>query len=137
LSNKTLRILIVDEQHFYRMKIERLFNQLGYYRIAPVHSLEELLTLIEYGSEPFDLVVINAVMATGALDLSSYLRDNRQVRHTLIYNDPSATLSPIPPCVQQTVQISQVLLPDLASIQRRMALIDPQRPFVGTVTSVR
>lgn len=137
LSNKTLRILIADEQHFYRMKIERLFNQLGFYRIAPVHSLEELLTLIEYASEPFDLVVINAVMAAGALNLPDYLRDNRQVRHAMIYNGQSVTLSPIPACVQQTVQISHAPLPDLSSIQRQMTLIDPQLPFIGTVTSVR
>ncbi|MGX1187328.1 hypothetical protein AB7M29_005007 [Pseudomonas sp. F-14 TE3623] len=104
MTNKTLRILIADEQHFHRMKTERLFNQLDYYRVAPVQSLAEMLTLVEYGCEPFDLVVINASLAGGTLDLPGFFLDNRQVRHALI--NASA-------------------LPDFASIQWLMTLIDP------------
>jgi hypothetical protein len=106
MINKALRILIADQQHFYRMKTERLFNQLGYYRVAPVQSLADMLNLVEYGCEPFDLVIINASLAAGALDLSGFLRDNRQVHHALIYEDHAA-------------------LPDLAAIRRLMELIDP------------
>ncbi|WP_454835750.1 response regulator [Pseudomonas lini] len=104
MTNKTLRILIADEQHFHRMKTERLFNQLDYYRVAPVQSLAEMLTLVEYGCEPFDLVVINVSLAGGALDLPGFFLDNRQVHHALIYASA---------------------LPDFASIQRLMTLIDP------------
>lgn len=106
MTNKALRILIADEQHFHRMKTERLFNQLGYYRVAPVQSLVEMLTLVEYGCEPFDLVVINALLAGGTLDLPGFFRDNRQVHHALIYDGHRAQ-------------------PDSVSIQRLMALIDP------------
>ncbi|MHC8372930.1 response regulator [Pseudomonas sp. MDT1-85] len=106
MINKALRILIADEQHFHRMKTERLFNQLGYYRVALVPSLAQMLTLVEYGCEPFDLVVINASLAGGALDLSGFFRDNRQVQHALIYEGRAAP-------------------PDLASIQRLMTRIDP------------
>jgi CheY-like chemotaxis protein len=106
MTNKALRILIADEQHFHRMKIERLFNQLGYYRVAPVQSLAEMLNLVEYGCEPFDLVVINASLAYGALDLRGFFLDNRQVHYSLIYD-------------------GHPTLPDLVSIRRLMALIDP------------
>ncbi|WP_223487991.1 response regulator [Pseudomonas sp. A-RE-19] len=130
MPNKALRILIVDEQHFHRMKTERLFNQLGYYRVAPVHSLAQMLTLIEYGYEPFDLVVINASLAGGAFDLPGFFLDNGQVNHTLIYDGQQARL-PLTPAagiertVQQKVQVSHAALPDLLSIQQLMALIDP------------
>ncbi|KAA0959594.1 response regulator [Pseudomonas sp. ANT_H12B] len=137
MSNKALRILIADEQHFHRMKVERLFNQIGYYRIAPVHSLEELLTLVDYGCEPFDLVVINASLGAGALDLLDFFLDNRQVHRALIYNGQQAQLPPIPACVQQKIQVSLGLLPDLACIQRLMVIVDPGLPLVGTVISVR
>lgn len=119
------------------MKVERLFNQLGYYRIAPVHSLEELLTLVDYGCEPFDLVVINASMGDGAVNLLDFLRDSPQVRHALIYHGQQARLPTIPARVQQKVQVSHGALPDLACIQRLMAIIDPRLPLVGTVISVR
>jgi hypothetical protein len=137
LSNKALRILIADEQHFQRMRIERLFNRLDYYRVAPVHSLAELLTLVEYGGVPFDLVVINSALADGALDLRDFFLDHPQVHHALIYDGQPAEWPSIPAGGQQKVQVSEAALPDLACIQRLMATVDPQLPFVGTVISVR
>ena len=137
MSNKALRILIADEQHFQRMRIERLFNQLNYYRVAPVHCLEELLTLVEYGCEPFDLVVINAAMAGDALNLVDFFRDNAQVRHTFIYDGQRAKLPPVRASEQQKIQVSPSSLPDLAAISRLMALVDRRLPSVGTVISVR
>jgi len=137
LPNKSLRILIADTQHFYRMKIERLFNQLGYHRVAPVQGLEELLALLDYGSEPFDLVVVNAALAGGKLDLPAFFIDHPQVRRALIYDGQQAQLVSIPRGAQQKIQLSDAALPDLASIQRLMAIVDPRLPFVGTVISVR
>ncbi|MGY3174793.1 CheY-like chemotaxis protein [Pseudomonas sp. TE12234] len=137
MSNKSLRILIADEQHFNRLRIERWFNQLGYYRVAPVQNLDELLTLVEYGYEPFDLLVINAALAGGKLDLLGFCLDNRQLDRVLIYDGQQAQLPPIPACEQQKTQVSHAVLPDLAALQRLMTIIDPGMPFVGTVISVR
>lgn len=121
MSNKALRILIADEQHFHRMKIERMLNQLGYFRIAPVHSIEELLTLVEYSSEPFDLVMISASL-TVALDLLAFCGDNPQIRHGFIYDDPQARLAPNQ---GRKVQISQARMPDLESVRQLMERVDP------------
>lgn len=137
MSNKSLRILIADEQHFNRLRIERWFNQLGYYRVAPVQNLDELLTLVEYGCEPFDLLVINAALAGGKLDLLGFCLDNRQLDRVLIYDGQQAQLPPIPACEQHKTQVSHAVLPDLAALQRLMTIIDPGMPFVGTVISVR
>ncbi|WP_150713512.1 response regulator [Pseudomonas fluorescens] len=135
MLNKALRILIADKQHFQRLRMERLFNQLGYYRVAPAQNLEELLTLIEYGDVPFDLVVINAALAGEALDLNDYFLDHPQVRHALIY--AGAQSPPIPFGGSQKIRLSDAALPDLISIQRLMTTVDPRLPFVGTVISVR
>ncbi len=124
MLNKALRILIADPQHFHRMKIERLFNGLGYYRIAPVQSLCELLTLVDYGCEPFDVVVINAELAVGELDLLGFFLDNLQVRHALIYNELSAPLQMASGFAQENVQISHVALPGEQVIRQLMALVD-------------
>jgi CheY-like chemotaxis protein len=137
LLNKSLRILIADEQHFNRLRIERSFNQLGYFRVAPVQSLEELLTLVEYSSEAFDLLVINAALAGGKLDLADFCRDNPQVDRALIYDGLQAQLPPIPASQQQKVQVSHALLPDFASIEYLMAIVNRRLPLVGTVISVR
>ena len=133
MPNKSLRILIADAQHFNRLRIERLFNQLGYFRVAPVQSLDELLSLVEYGCEPLDLVLVNGAMAMGALDLFSFLDDNPQVHHGFIFNERQAPLSP----VAGKVRLSQAALPDLASITQLMSAVDRRLPLVGTVISVR
>ncbi|MFJ2710378.1 chemotaxis protein CheY [Pseudomonas sp. NPDC087346] len=127
MINKSLRILIADPQHFHRMKIERLFNHLGYYRVAPAQSLVELLTLVEYGCEPFDAVVINAELAAGSLDLLGFFLDNPHVRHALIYNEPSAPLQSASGFAQENVQISHAALPNIGVIEHLMALADAQR----------
>jgi len=119
------------------MRIERLFNRLDYYRVAPVQSLAELLTLVEYGGVPFDLVLINAALANGALDLRDFLLDHPQVHHVLIYDGQPAEWPPNPAGGPQKIQVSDAALPDLACIQRLMAIVDPRLPFVGTVISVR
>ena len=133
MPDKSLRILITDAQHFNRLRIERLFNQLGYFRVAPVHSLDELLPLVEYAGEPLDLVLVNGAMASEGLDLLSFLADNPQVHHGFIFNDQQVRVPPI----AGKVQFSQAALPDLASITQLMSVIDCGVPFVGTVISVR
>jgi hypothetical protein len=137
LPSKSLRILIADTQHFHRMRIERLFNQLGYFRVAPVQGVEELLSLMEYSSEPFDLVVVNGALANGRLNLFDFFVDNPQARHAFIFDGRQAQLPPMAGNVRHNVKVSHAALPDLASIAQLMATVDPCRPFVGTVISVR
>lgn len=127
MINKTLRILIADPQHFHRMKIERLFNQLDYYRVAPVQSLAELLTLVDYGCEPFDVVVINAELAAGSLDLCGFFLDHPNVHHALIYNEPSA-----PVFAWGNVQISHALLPQATAIRQLMAQVQAPAAAMST-----
>jgi hypothetical protein len=132
MNNKALRILIADPQHFHRMKIERAFNGLGYYRVAPVQSLVDLLTLVDYGCEPFDVVVINAEMAAGSLDLLGFFLDNPHVRHALIYNEPTAPSPAIPGFAQDNVQISHCVLPNARMIEQLAALADAPKPGACT-----
>ena len=126
MPNKALRILIADTQHTHRIVLERLFNQLGYFRIVPVSHLQELLTLVEYGSEPFDLVVVNAQLAGGALDLHDFVVYNPQVRHGVLYNAQPASQSTTPVARRSRLHLSQAPLPDLASLRGLMERVDPQ-----------
>jgi len=130
MSNKALRILIADDQHFHRMKIERVLNQLGYFRIAPANTLQELLSLVEYGCEPFDLVMISASMTTGFdLDLLAFCVDNEQIRHGFIYDDQRMQRTPIQASYRQKVEVSLARMPDLESIGRLMNSIDPHTRY--------
>lgn len=118
------------------MRIERLFNQLDYYRVVPVHNLAELLTLVDYGGVPFDLVVINASMAEGELNLYDFFLDHPQVHHVLIYDADVARLPAVSADGQQRIQVIQASMPELPFLERSMAIIESRQPFVGTVISV-
>ncbi|WP_103310183.1 MULTISPECIES: chemotaxis protein CheY [unclassified Pseudomonas] len=139
MPNKALRILIADPQQTYRIVLERLFNQQGYHRIVPVSHLQELLTLVEYGSEPFDLIVVNGALADGALDLHDFVIYNPQIRHGMIYNAQPASQSPVPVARRSNVHLSQAPLPDLASLRRLMERVDPpiHEPFQPWVRPLR
>lgn len=119
------------------MRIERLFNQLGYYRIAPVRGFDELLTLVEYASEPFDLVLVNGSMTPASMDLPGFFLHNAQVRHAYIYDSERAYASSVPVGAQHKVETSRSALPDLRAIEQLMSSLDPPLPFIGTVISVR
>ncbi|WNF54214.1 chemotaxis protein CheY [Pseudomonas sp. SG20052] len=126
MSNKALRILIADDQHFHRMKIERILNQLGYFRIAPVHSIEDLLTLVEYGCEPFDLVLISTSLTVGVdLDLLAFCEDHPHIRYGFIYGDQQMRLAP---SQRQTVQVSQAQIPDLELVRYLMERVRSANP---------
>jgi hypothetical protein len=124
MPNKALRIMIADSEHFHRMKLERLFNQQGYFRIAPVNDMEELLLLVEYGCEPFDVIVANARLASGGLVLADFLVDNPQVLHGLIYNVPQAGVSPLVVGRRPQVQLSHAALPDPVALACLMGRVE-------------
>lgn len=118
MLNKTLRILIADEQHFHRMMIERILNQLGYFRIAPVPSIEELLTLVEYGCEPFDLVMISTSLTVGVdLDFLALCEYSPQIRYGFIYDGQQMRLAP---SQWQKVEVNQAQIPDLELVRHLM-----------------
>ncbi|SEM69661.1 Response regulator receiver domain-containing protein [Pseudomonas sp. ok272] len=129
MPNKALRILIADEQHFHRMKIERCLNSLGYYRIAPVQSLEELLSVVEYGCEPFDLVILNATLCkhTG-LDPLGFCQDNPQIRHAMVYDTPQVECSGLLVVPPHNVTVCQARVPDQEVLASLMDRVDPAHP---------
>ncbi|MDD0971736.1 MULTISPECIES: chemotaxis protein CheY [Pseudomonas] len=128
MTDKTLRILIADLQHFHRMKIERMFNELDYYRIAPVQSLGELLTLVDYGGQPFDVLVINAELAAGMADLRGFLFDHPQVRRALVYGE-ATNASGVSRHFGAKIIASPAALPSISAIKQLMTSVEdsPER----------
>lgn len=133
MTNRTLRILIADGQHFYRLKIERDLNQLGYYRIAPIHQLDELLSAVDFGDTPVDLLIINAALVHSVkFDLLWFLRDNPQIRHAMIYGHDERTSPSLVWCRANNVLISTSSLPDLEALTGLMAKVDSDCPKWGS-----
>lgn len=126
MPNKALRILVADDQHFSRLRIERALNHLGYYRIAPMHRLEEVFSALEYDCEPLDLLIINASLVKGVkFDLFSFCMDNPHVRYAMIYDERQSGIPAFLVCRQDKVLISALPLPDLDTLTQLMARVDP------------
>ncbi|QJI31259.1 response regulator [Pseudomonas sp. ADAK18] len=87
MPTPSLRILIVDDQPAQRLSIEKMLNQQGYHRIAPVATFAELLAMVEGAIEPFDLLVINSALGADAtFNLDDFFRNCPAIRHTLVYD---------------------------------------------------
>lgn len=126
MADKTLRILIADTRHFHRMKIERMFNALDYYRIAPVQNFSELMSLIDYGCEPFDVLVTDSQLAGGMPDLHGFLFDLAQVRHALVYGE-AVNASEVPGYFRPKITTCNAALPSMSAISQLMASVDASR----------
>ncbi|WP_349976307.1 histidine kinase [Pseudomonas sp. WHRI 8519] len=125
MTNKTLRILIADEHPSQRLQLERLLNGLGYYRIAPVGSFDELQRLVQCALEPFNLLLGNFELASHAgVDLARFCRVSTQIQHALLYHSRHLKVPSVPPSERQAVSVSLPQVPDNEALESFMALID-------------
>ncbi|MPQ84700.1 chemotaxis protein CheY [Pseudomonas sp. MAFF 730085] len=126
MSNKALRLLIADADLLQRVNIEKMLNQLGYYRIAPLSAFDQLQALTKAGSVAFDLLIINtALVPARQVNLLKFCHDNPLIRHTLIYDGRCAQRSRASVLVSQTLHLSLAQSPDLNSLRRCMEIVDP------------
>ncbi|MGU9828605.1 chemotaxis protein CheY [Pseudomonas sp. LF242] len=122
MPNKALTILIADEQHLQRLYIEKMLNQLGYHRIVPVQTLEEVEVLTAIPAEPFDVLIINAGLAAQAGE------PQPQVRHVLVYDHQDLD---IPGGVPPTLLVRLPGMPDTVNLEHFMDIIDPPEAHRG------
>ncbi|MCB2254584.1 response regulator [Pseudomonas chlororaphis] len=129
MPTKSLRILIFDSRHSQRLEVEKLLNEHGYYRIAPVEYFSDLLRLLEYTLVAFDLLVIHGDSVDGArpgFDLVGFCRNSPGVRHVLIYDDQSVDVTEIDWKSSQIIRkVSNP--PSRIAVSSLMELIDPVR----------
>ncbi|MFC6339907.1 chemotaxis protein CheY [Pseudomonas sp. CCM 7891] len=124
MPNKALTILIADKQHLSRRHIEKKLNHLGYYRIVPVQTFEEVLILTAVLAEPFDVLIFNADLAAGDDEIMTL----QQVRHVLVYDDQELNA-----CAAATSSLV-VRLPgalDSVNLEHFMDIIDPPSSLAG------
>ena len=122
MPNKALTILIADEQHLQRLYIEKMLNQLGYYRIVPVQTLEEVQILTAIPAEPFDVLIINARLMTPICEPQA------QVRHVLVYDHPQSNT---PTGLMPGLRVRLPGVPDNLNLEHFMDIIDPPEASQG------
>ncbi|MDZ5110217.1 histidine kinase [Pseudomonas putida] len=125
MANKTLRILIADAHPCQRLQLERLLNGLGYYRIAPVDSFEELQRLVLSALQPFHLLLGNIELASHVgVDLARFCRVSTQIQHALLYHSSQLQVPLVPQTERQAVSLSLPQVPDNEALEAFMAIID-------------
>lgn len=125
MPNKTMRILIADEHPCQRLQLEKMLNGLGYYRIAPVDSFEDLQRLVQSALQPFNLLIGNIELASHAgVDLARFCRVSNQIQHALLYHSQHLKMPAIPQAQRQAVNVSLPRAPDDEALQSFMAIID-------------
>ena len=125
MANKTLRILIADAHPCQRLQLERLLNGLGYYRIAPVESFEELQRLVLSALQPFHLLLGNIELASHVgVDLARFCRVSTQIQHALLYHSNQLQVPLVPQAERQAVSMSLPQVPDNEALEAFMAIIE-------------
>lgn len=125
MPNKSLRILIADEHPCQRLQLEKMLNGLGYYRIAPVNSFDDLQRLAQCALQPFHLLLGNIELGSHAgVDLARFCRVNPQIQHALLYHSQHLRVPSVPPTERQAVSISLPKVPDNEALEAFMAIID-------------
>lgn len=128
MPTKALTILIADEQHLQRLHIEKMLNQLGYYRIVPVQTFDEVLILTDISAEPFDVLIVHAGLATSAVGALAFQQQHPQVRHVLVYDDQDLGL---PAALTPQVLVRLPVSPDSVTLEHFMDIIDPPSSASG------
>lgn len=132
MIHKSSRILIADEQHFFRLRIERVLNQLGFHRIAPVQSITELRRLVEYAHAPFDVLIINEKFsAQNSFSPLTFCLDAPQILSALIYGSESLVAGSFIRCGKVTICDAAFI--DRAELQWIMSSTDDPIPVQDTV----
>ncbi|MFJ2455914.1 response regulator [Pseudomonas protegens] len=124
MPTPSLRILIVENEHLQRLSIERMLNQYGYHRVAPVSSFDELLVMTDHAVEPFDLLVINSALTVG-INLEDFCHRCPYIRNALIYE---GTPVPVPVAEEESgYRVVKKLsgIPDSETVKSLMSEIDP------------
>lgn len=124
MPNKALTILIADEQHLPRLYIEKMLNQLGYFRIVPVQTFEEVLILTALPAEPFDVLIFNAGMARGDDEIAVF----QQQHHVLVYEDQVRGTDAV---ATSSLVMRLPGAPDSINLEHFMDIIDPSSPVTG------
>lgn len=124
MPNKALTILIADEQHLQRLYIEKMLNQLGYHRIVPVQTFEEVQLLTAIPAQPFDVLIINAGLATHTCG------PQPQAHHVLVYDHMD--LNPDTPADKKPAVLVRLPgVPDTVNLEHFMDIIDPPAATAG------
>lgn len=125
MPNKSMRILIAEEHPCQRLQLEKMLNGLGYYRIAPVDSFDDLQRLVESALQPFNLLVGNIELASHAgVDLARFCRVSPQIQHALLYHAQHLKVPAVPQAERHAVNVSLARVPDSEALESFMAIID-------------
>lgn len=133
MTNKSLRILIAEEHPDQCLQLEKMLNRLGYYRIAPVASFEELQRLVHCALQPFNLLLGSIELGNHAgVDMARFCRVNTQIQHALLYRPQHVAVPAVPPGQRQAVNVSLPQVPDNEALASFMAIIDAPL-LIGTL----
>ncbi|MND81615.1 hypothetical protein D3C76_738360 [compost metagenome] len=136
MPNKSLRILIADEHPMQLLQLEKILNGMGYYRIAPVESFEDLQRLVLSALQPFNLLVGNIDLASHVgVDLERFCRGSAQIQHALLYQSQHLKVPAIPSGQREAVNVSLPKVPDDETMHTFMAIIDSPK-VIGQLPGV-
>lgn len=129
MTNKRLRIMILERDYQRRRSIEKMLNFLGYYRVVIMGSANEAFSVLNHAVEAFDLIIANrTLIATAPVQFNAFCKDHPLVRHLLAYDCPEPILTfDMTGSSEGARYASLSQPPDSHTIQRLMKIVEGQK----------
>lgn len=125
MVNKKLRIVIAESDGERGLKLERILNALGYYCIAPLRSIDEVLRILNNEGQFVDVLFINVDGLPGrGAELIKAVHSKHRVIHTLIYNNQGFAPRPVPILFAGAINMSAAPVVDVDSMTVYMAIVE-------------
>lgn len=83
---KPLKVLIFDSCPPQNLAIEKFLNYLGCYGVAPIFSLDEFRSFVDFSRAHFNLLILNSHMLGDFEKLEFACNHSRNMSNVLIYN---------------------------------------------------
>lgn len=130
MPNKELRIIIADTSRSRLIQVEKSLNRIGYYRILPVQSFEDLRVLSQEFNDPFDVLIANMGLTSNTeIDLTLFCQTTRNIDHALLYGNHPIELTTVSYTTPLSFSTDTISAPSDELIEEFMLRIDPPAPW--------
>lgn len=130
MANKELRIMIADTSLAKLIAIEKSLNKLGYYRILPMYSCEEIRKLTNSLAITFDVLIAHRALAMNTEDdLMFFCQATHKINHAFLYESQPSELAMTSMASVKTLITCTTNTPSEALIAGFMNSIDPPSPW--------
>jgi len=126
--NSQMRVLVAVQRCEQRIILEKALSLMGYFRVCPVSTFEELTRLSHFSPnlyDRFDVLIVNAdVVSAAGLDAADFCLNCSRFKHVLIQDSVHAGKRPSTLSAKANHHVRMVNAIDYEALESFLSLVD-------------